>query len=507
MATNEGDMDLKAERGAGEPESEVKSYPDIDGGWAWMIVMASFITHVLIMGSHMALGVLYVEWLEEFKESRGLTAWVGSLTIGITLIVGPIIGLFVSTFGCRKTTIIGGLVTALGWILSAYATNVYYLFMSFGLIAGIGSGMAYLPAVVMVGCYFQKRRALAQGLSTTGTGEYGWRNTMLIHGAVNLNLCVCGALMRPPPSCTSTKVALHPIEPGGQRTESLKSEPSGHSIDVHWPKQQGSVEEEEVMSLSQEDAGDQECENKDNVTLEVIFKEKYPLRLVKALSRMTNTMKTGFWKWYSSYIGDGSLFSNKVFICLVLCALFAYCSFIIPFIHLPEIVKLYGFEEENDRIPLTSIIAIVHIFGKIFLGLASDLPFISAWNVYVIANLAMCFCVFVLPLMHTFAGLAVVCAFLGFSSGYFSVLPVVIEDLVGLNHLANAYGVIICANGISALLGPPVAGWMYDVFENYDYSFYLCGVLYIAGIGCLLLKPCLQDQNHSEKKNSLTSKA
>ena len=78
--------------------------------------------------------------------------------------------------------------------------------------AGFGSGMAYLPAVVMVGRYFQKRRALAQGLSTTGTGfgtflmtvllkylcaEYGWRNAMFIQGAVSLNLCVCGALMRP----------------------------------------------------------------------------------------------------------------------------------------------------------------------------------------------------------------------------------------------------------------------------------------------------------------------
>ena len=78
--------------------------------------------------------------------------------------------------------------------------------------AGFGSGMAYLPAVVMVGRYFQKRRALAQGLSTTGTGfgtflmtvllkylcaEYGWRNAMVIQGAVSLNLCVCGALMRP----------------------------------------------------------------------------------------------------------------------------------------------------------------------------------------------------------------------------------------------------------------------------------------------------------------------
>ena len=61
-------------------------------------------------------------------------------------------------------------------------------------------------------------------------------------------------------------------------------------------------------------------------------------------------------------------------------------------------------------------------------------------------------------LFRSYAGLAVICALIGFSSGYFSLMPVVTEDLVGIEHLANAYGIIICANGISALLGPPFAG-------------------------------------------------
>lgn len=148
----------------------IKPNPNIDGGWAWMIVLSSFLVHILIMGSQMALGILNMEWLEEFNQSRGLTAWVSSLSMGITLIVGPFIGLFITMCGCRKTAIIGGILNALGWILSAYASNVHYLFLTFGVTAGVGSGMVYLPAVVMVGQYFQKRRALAQGLSTTGTG-------------------------------------------------------------------------------------------------------------------------------------------------------------------------------------------------------------------------------------------------------------------------------------------------------------------------------------------------
>ncbi|KAH0507355.1 Monocarboxylate transporter 14 [Microtus ochrogaster] len=71
--------------------------------------------------------------------------------------------------------------------------------------------------------------------------------------------------------------------------------------------------------------------------------------------------------------------------------------------------------------------------------------------------------------MHTYASLAVICALIGFSSGYFSLMPVVTEDLVGTEHLANAYGIIICAKGISALLGPPFAAQVdleFTVFQE-----------------------------------------
>ncbi|XP_012882922.1 PREDICTED: monocarboxylate transporter 14 [Dipodomys ordii] len=411
----------------------LKPHPDIDGGWAWMMVLSSFFVHILIMGSQMALGVLNVEWLEEFQQSRGLTAWVSSLSMGITLIVGPFIGLFINTCGCRQTTIVGGLLNSLGWVLSAYAANVQYLFITFGVTAGLGSGMAYLPAVVTVGRYFQKRRALAQGLSTTGTGfgtflmtallkylcsEYGWRNAMFIQGAVSLNLCVCGALMRP------LSAGKDGPRPGAQAP-----------------------------------------------------------------------------RWHAGYFGAASLFTNHVFVAFVFWALFAYSSFVVPFIHLPEIVNLYHLSAQNDVFPLTSIIAIVHIAGKVVLGAVADLPGVRVWTVFLLANLTLGLSIFLLPLLRTYAGLAVICALIGFSSGYFSLMPVVTEDLVGIRHLANAYGIIICANGISALLGPPFAGWIYDITQKYDFSFYICGLLYMIGILFLLIQPCIRIIEQSRRKH------
>ncbi|XP_053160622.1 monocarboxylate transporter 14 isoform X2 [Hemicordylus capensis] len=516
MYSSHKDIGYDFEDDSKEREKKLKPNPDIDGGWAWMVVLSSFLVHVLVMGSQMALGILNMEWLEEFNQSRGLTAWVSSLSMGITLIVGPFIGLFINTCGCRKTAITGGILNALGWILSSYASNVHYLFVTFGVTAGIGSGMVYLPAVVMVSEYFQKRRALAQGLSTTGTGfgafvmtvllkhlcmEFGWRNAMFIQGAVCLNLCVCGALMRP---------IHYKEEAAGKMVGSNKSKGKSQTKAL-------SCSTETLTSngvLSEEGKEAREGQSKDktlgnppaleNQAATRHRKKSYALWLciLKTMSQLTITIQKGFRTWYSSYFGAASLFTNRIFAAFVFWALFAYSTFVIPFIHLPEIVKQYNLSAQNDIFPLTSIIAIVHIFGKVILGIVSDSPCISAWNVFMVANFTLVTCILTLPLMHTYVGLAVVCALIGFSSGYFSLMPVVTEDLVGIEQLANAYGIIICANGISALLGPPFAGWIYDLTQKYDFSFYICGSLYMIGILSLLVQPCIGREKPSTEKTT-----
>ncbi|XP_078060180.1 monocarboxylate transporter 14-like [Mustelus asterias] len=523
MATSGGNIEYRSEDCA-KPRSEMQiTSPNIDRGWAWMVILASFIMHVLVMGSQMALGILYVEWLEEFNQSRGLTAWIGSLAMGLSLIVGPFVSFFVDACGCRTTAITGGIITTMGWALSAYATSVYDLFISFGVVTGIGNGLAYLPNIVMVGQYFQKRRALAQGISTTGTGfgaffvtillktlsaEFGWRGAMLIHGAVNLNLCVCGALLRPLPADKGFVPELCDVQNCNR-----KPSENGHTAlaidnrNAGIRKTEDNAEGCKENSNCDHERSASETKWKYKDTKGIILKDMYAIGHVKTLSQRANSVRLGFHFWYSSYFGDESLFRNKVFVAFIFWALFAYCSFVIPFIHLPEIVKQYGLSSENDKLPLTSIIAIFHIFGKVILGIICDFPFVSAWNVLLLSNFCLGICILIIPLMHTFTNLAIVCALIGFSSGYFSVMPCVTEDLVGLSNLANAYGIIICANGVSALLGPPFAGWLFDLTNKYDFSFYVCGLLYMFGVACLLTKHCVQIKESTKKTNVAISEA
>lgn len=48
---------------------------------------------------------------------------------------------------------------------------------------------------------------------------------------------------------------------------------------------------------------------------------------------------------------------------------------------------------------------------------------------------------------------------------------------MGIEKLTNAYGILMLFQGLAAVIGGPIAGAMYDSFQNYDYSFYFAGSL------------------------------
>jgi MFS family permease len=135
----------------------------VDGGWGWVVVFASFMCHLIADGCAFSFGVLYVELLDYFGESKGKTAWVGSLFVSIPLITGPIASAVTNRYGCRIATITGRIVATIGFISSSQVDSIEMLCLTFGVIAGFGLSMVYVPAVVIVAYYFEKKRAFATG--------------------------------------------------------------------------------------------------------------------------------------------------------------------------------------------------------------------------------------------------------------------------------------------------------------------------------------------------------
>lgn len=59
-----------------------------DGGWGWIIVLSSFMIHVVADGVMYTFGIFYFELVRYFASGKGLTAWVPSIMTGVTFAIG-----------------------------------------------------------------------------------------------------------------------------------------------------------------------------------------------------------------------------------------------------------------------------------------------------------------------------------------------------------------------------------------------------------------------------------
>lgn len=186
--------------------------PPPDGGYGWIIVIAAFFISLISDGISFSFGILYTELLAHFDASKSLTSWIGSVFYGTCMIGGPLASALATKFGCRKVTICGGFLSAAGIFISSFTESIGMLCFWFGFVSGLGMAMGYVTSLVMVAFYFEKKRALATGLSVCGSGigtfvfaplteilltTYGWRGCLIIWSGIALNLCVCGCLLRP----------------------------------------------------------------------------------------------------------------------------------------------------------------------------------------------------------------------------------------------------------------------------------------------------------------------
>ncbi|CAG9767145.1 unnamed protein product [Ceutorhynchus assimilis] len=184
-----------------------------DGGWGWLVVLASLFINLVSDGITCCFGLLYIDFLHEFGASKSATSWIGSLYVAVPLVGGPIGSALVDKYGCKKMTIVGALISTFGFILSTYAKNIVVMYITFGFLGGIGLALCYVTAVVAIAFWFDQKRTLALGLAAAGCGfgtviysplitilslEYSWRGTVLILAGLFANMIVCGLLQRDP---------------------------------------------------------------------------------------------------------------------------------------------------------------------------------------------------------------------------------------------------------------------------------------------------------------------
>ena len=96
--------------------------------------------------------------------------WLSPLSLSISLLLSPFSIALCKRKSTRLTAVAGGLVTALSCLFTSFATQFHQLFISYGLLTGLGVALTRDAATLMVGQYFKRRRELVEIFLVSSSG-------------------------------------------------------------------------------------------------------------------------------------------------------------------------------------------------------------------------------------------------------------------------------------------------------------------------------------------------
>ena len=141
----------------------------------WVLVASGLIIN-LWLGSIYAWSVFVGPLTDYFTGTLGQAVSANdilmpfSVFLAVFAITMPFTGKIIERYGPRNVTITGGVLTGLGWLLASFSSSVLMLSLMFGVIGGIGVGIAYSVLVAVSARWFPDRRGLAVGLTVLGVG-------------------------------------------------------------------------------------------------------------------------------------------------------------------------------------------------------------------------------------------------------------------------------------------------------------------------------------------------
>ncbi len=138
----------------------------------WLIAASAVGVHASI-GSVYAWSVFNKPLEAEFGWAKNEIAMTFSLAIVFLGLSAAVLGRFVEKNGPRKSGLVAGTFWGLGLIGAGFATlygNLYLLWLTYGVIGGIGLGVGYITPVSTLVKWFPDRRGLATGLAIMGFG-------------------------------------------------------------------------------------------------------------------------------------------------------------------------------------------------------------------------------------------------------------------------------------------------------------------------------------------------
>jgi len=400
--------------------------------WGWFVVTGAFFVLSVSYGARYCFGIFVHPMFVDYHWQMSAISLGFSINILMYALGGLVSGRLLDRMAPRWIMTIGACVVALGFISTGFIHTPGQLYLTYGVVCGIGSaGIGVVVNSSSVGKWFVRHKGLAIGVASIGIGfgtmvltpvvgyiveNYHWRNGFIFLGVIVLVVSVLVSQMLM----------------GKSRPEEYGMLPDGDQPGIK--------------------------------TLE--RKEDIP------------------------NVSSSSVLRDHRFWVLVICFSGAIMAEMMMFVHQVS----YAVDNSIGRIAAASslgTIGVASIFGRFFFGWISDHigdPKYSAFLGFLVMASGM------LILLNTeTAGMLYVYA-LVFGFGYGSLapmMPVLLSDRFGRDVLGSAYGLLtFFTAGIGGVIGPVLGGIIYDRSGSYDHAWLLNIIILIfVSLLILTLKP------------------
>ncbi|KAL3587709.1 hypothetical protein FPOAC2_13607 [Fusarium poae] len=139
---------------------DVPSPPD--GGYGWIIVGSCFILNAFTWGVTAITNAKPMEY--------GL---VGGLNFSCAMLLAPLVTYLASRFRLQVVVLSGCFLQGIGYVAASFASRTWHLYLTQGALVGSGIGFIIIPSMAVLSQWFSKRRSIANGISSAGSGVGG----------------------------------------------------------------------------------------------------------------------------------------------------------------------------------------------------------------------------------------------------------------------------------------------------------------------------------------------
>jgi MFS family permease len=166
--------------------------------YGWWIVAGLFAIDIVASLGRYNLAAFLPFIMDELGWSRETISLAQSIAIWLYALFVLLAGALVDRIGSRKTFLIGGAVTILGWVLFSAVQSPWQLYLYYGVLLSLAVGMShYVPVMATTRKWFRKRAGVVAGVTgspwAVGNSIYlpvmtgmadsqGWRYTSWILG-------------------------------------------------------------------------------------------------------------------------------------------------------------------------------------------------------------------------------------------------------------------------------------------------------------------------------------